>query len=260
VVEELGGEEADAAGVGGDGGERRLGEGAADGVVIDAEDGDLVGDVEVGGAAGVEELLAEEVVAGEDADGFGEAFEPGNEGGAIGGPAAGVGEAEGADAGVEMEVGSAGELVEGFVLPADPGVVGDAAEAEVAEAAVAEVVEGECGFGADVGVDGGVGGEEVGGAEVDDGAAEGAGGAGGGGGFGTDEEAVGFPGAEVGGGGVGAGGFGEEDRPVGVGLEVVGDAGEEAAGVGVAGFDEEGDTEWGGGDGAGRRHGDRIFA
>jgi len=76
LVEEGGGFVAGAMHVGDDAGEGRVGELAEEFVVINADDGDFVGNSEAEAAAGVEDLLAAEIVAGHDADGFWEAADP----------------------------------------------------------------------------------------------------------------------------------------------------------------------------------------
>ena len=76
VVQQAGGHATDAFGVELDTTEWRFGELAVDGVVIDSEHGDLFWHGQAGLAAGVEDLLSADIVAGEEADGFGEFLEP----------------------------------------------------------------------------------------------------------------------------------------------------------------------------------------
>ena len=76
VVEQAGGHAADAFGVELDAAQRRFGEFAVDGVVVDSQHGDLFWHGQAGLAAGVEDLLSADVVAGEEADGFGQFLEP----------------------------------------------------------------------------------------------------------------------------------------------------------------------------------------
>lgn len=71
LIEERGGFVAGAVGVRNNAGERRAGEFAEEFVVVYADDGDFIGHGDAGAAAGVEDLLAAEIVAGHDAGGFG---------------------------------------------------------------------------------------------------------------------------------------------------------------------------------------------
>ena len=75
-VEKGGGFVPGAVGVGNDAGEGRVGEFAEEIVIIDADDGNFVRNSDADAAAGVEDLLTAEIVAGHDADRFGQAANP----------------------------------------------------------------------------------------------------------------------------------------------------------------------------------------
>lgn len=229
-------------GVGDDAGEGRIREAAADQVIINADDGDIIGDAQAGEAAGVEDLLAANVVAGEDTDGFGKLAEPGDEGADAGRPRGCAGGAEGFELGVKDAVGIGGELGEALVLPGGPAVVGDAAEAELAEAAIAEVGEGGFGFGADIAMHGGGFGKQAGGADINGGDSGGGDGGGDSAILGADDHAIAAPAAKGAGEGFAAGPFGKVNGPGGMLVDVQRDAFEKASRIGVGGFDEEGDS------------------
>ena len=240
-VEEAGGFVADAGAVEFDGGEGWGGEGAEGFVVFAADDGDFLGDGEAGAEAGVEEVDAELVVGGEDADGFGEGAELGDEAGLAGFP---VGGAVGSGAG-ELGAGEAALLEAGDeVLDAldEEGFGGEAVDGEVAVAAVEEVFGDGLADEAVVDTDEGAVMGEGGGAEFDGGEAGGGDGAVHGRGEGAGEDAVALPVFEPGGGwGVGGAEF-DKGGPGSVLGDVAADAGEDLAGVGAGGFDEEGDA------------------
>jgi len=241
VVEEAGGFVADAGAVEFDGGEGRGGEGAECFVVFAADDGDFFGDGEAGAEAGVEEVDAELVVGGEDADGFGEGAELGDEAGLAGFP---VGRAVGGGAG-ELGAGEAALLEAGDeVLDAldEEGFGGESVDGEVAVAAVEEVFGDGLADEAVVDADEGAVMGEGGGAEFDGGEAGGGDGAVHGRGEGAGEDAVALPVFEPGRWrGVGGVEF-DEGGPGAVLGDVAADAGEDFAGVGAGGFDEEGDA------------------
>ena len=181
------------------------------------------------------------VVGGEDADGFGEGAELGDEAGLagfpVGGAVGGGGGEVGAAVAALMEAGD--EILDALD---EEGFGGESVDGEVAVAAVEEVLGDGLADEAVVDADEGAVMGEGGGAEFDGGEAGGGDGAVHGRGEGAGEDAVALPVFEPGGwGGVGGTEF-DEGGPGAVLGDVAADAGEDFAGVGAGGFDEESDA------------------
>ena len=137
-------------------------------VVVDADDGDILGNHEVVVATDFQELLTACVVAGEDADGLRQALQPGPDRFALCPPA---------DArflpGRQIEdprsddVGSPQYSLEALLPPDRPVVERVAEEGEVLQAAVPKVVEGKVRDRLVVGLDPGDALDQAGGTDVD---------------------------------------------------------------------------------------------
>lgn len=152
AVEEGGGLESAGLGVERDAGERGVGEFAEEVVVVDAQDGELGGDVEPGDPAGLEHLSAAVVVAGEDAGGPGEGGEPSGEHGLLVSPFLG---ALAAGYGIDErgEASGASGACEAILSARGPGAVGETDVGEVAEAPSEEMIGGDAADGEGVGGD-----------------------------------------------------------------------------------------------------------
>lgn len=240
-VEEGGGFVAGAVHVGDDAGEGRVGELAEEFVVIHAEDSDFIGDGNVQAAAGVEDLLADKIIAGKDANWPGELFNPAGEvfDDVLAVEIGGVGRVED----VAIEGGGADAVLKMFAAPFGPIEAGVAGVGEVFEAAFEKVIERQVSDSAVVGFEPRQGGNEARGADVDDGDGDGAECVGDALVFDARDDAVAVPMVEPGGGFVAAIVFGKVEGPGAMFADVGDDAASEAARVSVGGLDQEGDFD-----------------
>lgn len=237
--EERGGFVAGAVGVGDDAGKGRAGEFAEEFVVVDADDGDFIGDSDADAAAGIEDLLATKIVAGHDADGLGKLADPFGElvGFLVPSPA------RFARSGINRAgvAGSANGINEMFFAPFGPVEAIVAGVGEVDETAFEKMFGGEMGDGAVVGFEPGKRGNEASGADIDDGHVQVAESFGDGGIFDPGDDTAAIPGGEPTRGLVAAGVFGKVNGPGAMFADEADDAAEQTASVGVGGFDEKGD-------------------
>ena len=236
-IEEMRGLVTRAVGVRDDAGERGIRQSAEQVIVIYADDGNFVRDGDANAAAGIEHLLAAQVVTGHDTDWLGQGPNPFGEvsdlgfvvnGEAFGGAIMAAFATRGADAVIEV-----------LAAPFGPVKTAVASVAEIFEAAVEEVFGGQVGHSAVVRFKIGERRNQAGGAHVHNGHVELAQGRGNGVVLDAGDDAVAIPIAEPARWFVAAAMFGEVKGPGLVFANVGNNAVEETASVGVRGLDQK---------------------
>lgn len=242
-VKESGGFVTGAVGVRDNAGEWWGGEFAEEFIVIDADDRNFIWNSDAEAAAGIEDLLSAEVVAGHDPDRFGEFTDP---------------MCEVVDFFVIPANAFARTIVDGagmaggakgidkvFLAPFGPVEAIVASVTEVAETALQEMFGGKVCDGAVIGLEPRERWNKAGGADIDDGDFEGPKGFGDGGIFNAGDDAGAVPGGKPGGSFVAAIVLGEVNGPGAPFANESNNAAEETAAVGVRGLNEQ--SDFGGG-------------